>query len=491
MVESKIMSRTASAGLALSAAQLLGKVIDFLLVLVLARLLTPEDFALIAIAMIFVQLTEAVLQMPVAQILVRTPRVTRNMLYTAFTVSFLRSLIVVAIILVLTPVTVWMFNEPRLYALMPVLSLAPALRGMVNPKLTLFARRLNFYPEAGISILSRAVTAAIALPFAIVTESYWALVLMTVISPTLLTAMSFIYVPFRPKFSLQSWNVFANMVGWSTLAQTFGAANWQVKVFVLAQYATRATTGNYSVASNLNGIVQHSIVEPLIRPFVSTFALLQKSDALQGGYLVSSRALFMAAGPVFVILVVLADPIILFLFGSDWVDAPVFLQILAISALFVISTRPAAAVAYAQDRTIYNAIANGVAFVSTALLLWCGYVWYGLPGFLIGHVVSAVVQMLAGMWTVKRLTQLNYLAQIEVLVGPTLAMAVMATCLYYAIPLILTATQITLFFTIGAVAAGGVVIYLLAMLLIWLLTGRPEGLEKSVLDFLLKPRGST
>lgn len=486
MVESKIMSRTASAGLALSASQLLGKVIDFALVLVLARLLTPEDFALIAIAMIFVQLTEAVLQMPVAQILVRTPRVTRDMLYTAFTVSFLRSLIVVAIILVLTPVTVWMFDEPRLYALMPVLSLAPALRGMVNPKLTLFARRLNFYPEAAISILSRAVTAAIALPFAIATESYWALVLMTVISPTLLTVMSFIYLPFRPKFSLKSWNVFANMVGWSTLAQTFGAANWQVKVFVLAQYATRATTGNYSVASNLNGIVQHSIVEPLIRPFVSTFSLLQKNNALQGGYLVSSRALFMAAGPVFVVLVVLADPIILFLFGGDWVDAPVFLQVLAISALFIVSTRPAAAVAYAQDKTIYIAIANGVAFVATALLLWLGYVWYDLPGFLVGHVLSGVVQMIAGMWMVKRLIELNYLAQLETLVAPTLAMLVMAMSLHLALPLIQTGGHVALFFSIGAVAVSGVLVYLMTVLLIWILRGRPDGLEKSIVSALTR-----
>lgn len=485
MVESKIMKRTASASLALSGAQLFAKVIDFALILILARLLTPEDFALIAIAMIFVQITEAVLQMPITQVLVRTPRVTRNMLYTGFTVSCIRSLIVMAIILILTPISVWLFDEPRLYLLMPVLSLAPAVRGLTNPKMALFARRLNFYPDAAMAIIARVITAAIALPFAIATESYWALVLMTVISPALLAAMSYIYLPFLPRLSLKSWDIFANMVGWATVAQTFGAANWQVKVFVMAQFATRTTTGNYSVASNLSGMVRQSLVEPLVRPFISTFSLLAKDDALQGGYLITSRALFMSVGPIFVILAVLADPIVLFLFGSEWSEAPLLLSVLAISALFIVGVRPASSIAYAQDRTFYIALTNGINFVTLSLLLSGGFAWYGLTGFLTGQVIGAVIQMMTACWMVKRLIAVTYLEQLEVLLVPIIALGVMAFCLYSAAPLIHYGNQWTLFFSIGAVTIASVVAYLAVILLAWNLLGRPEGLEKTIVKAVL------
>ncbi|MEO0608332.1 MAG: oligosaccharide flippase family protein [Pseudomonadota bacterium] len=474
------MKRTASASLALSGAQLLAKMIDFFLILVLARLLTPEDFALIAIAMIFVQITEAILQVPVTQVLVRTPRVTRNMLYTGFAVSCIRALIVVGIILILTPISVWLFKEPRLYVLMPVLALAPAFRSLMNPKMALFARRLNYYPEAGIGILSRVITAAIALPFAIATESYWALVLMTVISPALSSLMSYLYLPFLPRLSLKSWGVFANMVGWATVAQTFGALNWQVKVFVMAQFATRTTTGNYSVASNLNGMVRQSLLEPLVRPFISTFSLLEKDGALQGGYLIASRALFMTAGPIFVVLAVLANPIILFLFGPEWTDAPILLCVLAISSILIIAVRPASSVAYARDRTFYIALTNGINFATLSVLLWCGFAWYGLTGFLIGQVIGAVIQMMTASWMVKRLVALKYLEQLEVLVVPAIAMSCMALCLYYAAPLIHYGNQWTLFFSIGAVTVSGVVTYLAVILLAWTLLGRPEGLEKTI-----------
>lgn len=488
MVEERIVSRTASASLALSGSQLLAKLIDFCLILVLARLLTPEDFALIAIAMIFVQLTEAILEMPVAQALVRTNRVTRDMLYTAFTISLLRSLIVVLIILILTPIAAFAFDDPRLYVLMPILSFAPAVRGLYNPKMVLFARRLNFYPEAIISIIARAITAIVALPFALITESYWALVLMTLLSPALLLLASYLYLPFLPRLSFKSWSVFANMVGWSTVSQFFSAANWQVKVFVLALFASRTTTGNYSIGANLNGIVQQSILMPLLRPFVSTFSLLEKNGTIQMGYLISSRALLMSAGPVFLVLAILAQPIVVFLFGDEWSEAPVFLSVLAGCTLITVAVRPAGSVAYAQDRTFYLALHNAVSFTSLAALLWAGYYWYGLTGFLAAQFVGAAIFVLSSLWMIKKLIKLNYIQQIKVLFVPTIALTTMALCMIWAAPFVRYDGKVVLLGSIASVAMFGLTIYLLVVFLAWNLLGRPDGVEKTVWNALFMGR---
>ena len=89
-----VTKRTAFASAALLGARLFVKIVDLALILILAWILVPEDFALVAIAMIFIQFTESVTEIPVIQALIRTPKVTDSMLDTAFTISAIRALLV-------------------------------------------------------------------------------------------------------------------------------------------------------------------------------------------------------------------------------------------------------------------------------------------------------------------------------------------------------------------------------------------------------------
>ncbi len=485
-MQSNVMKRTASASLALAGAQLFARFIDFFLILLLARLLTPEDFALIAIAMIFVQVTEAILEVPVFQALIRTPRVTRNMLYTAFTISLIRSFVVVAIILILTPVAAFLFDEPRLYALMPVLALAPGFRGLINPKIVLFARRLNYYPEALISCGAKVLTALIALPFALATQSYWALAMMTVISPILLVFGSYLFVPFLPKLSLKSWSTFSNMIGWATVSQFFGAASWQAEVFILAQFASRTTTGNYSVASNLNGTVSQIFIGPVFKPFISSFSELRRLGTLREGYLLGTRTVFILTGPVFTVLAVLSAPIVMLLFGKEWGEAPLFLTILAFCKLFKTAVQPAGSVAYAFDKTIYVALITGCVFLFKTSLMYVGYVTHGIPGFLIGQILGAVVYFMISAWVVQRLIDLSVWQQIKTILVPALGLIAMALVMLGLKQFIDYNNQLTLFFSIAAVAAIGSICYVTLVLIVWMLNGRPDGFEKQLILYITR-----
>ncbi len=471
------MSRTASAGMALAGAQLLAKVIDFALVLILARLLIPEDFALIAIAMIFVQVTEAVLDIPVFTALMRTPVVTRNMLYTAFSVSLLRSALVVLILLALTPVAASFFNDTRLLTLIPFLSLAPAFRGLYNPKMVLLARRLNFFPEAAISVIAKLVTAIIALPLAIALESYWALATMTVLTPIWMFLFSYAYLPFGPKLSFRSWSVFANMIGWSTVSQIFSAANWQVTVFVLATFATRRTTGNFSVASTLNGIVQQVFLASAIRPLVSSFSELERQDGMHNAYLLGGKALFLLTGPIFVVLMVMAEPIILALFGAEWTEAPLFLSVIAFCSLFTVLGYPAASVALAQDRTIFLALKSAISFAVHAVSLYLGYIYFGIDGYLVGLFLGALIQALVSFWMVKRLIGLSYVAQILPITVPSIGLCLMALSLFALEGFVEYGSSLLLFLTVGFVACAGLLVFAAWVTIAWFVLGKPEGIE--------------
>ncbi|MEM7460638.1 MAG: oligosaccharide flippase family protein, partial [Pseudomonadota bacterium] len=139
-----VTKRTAFASAALLGARLFVKFVDLALILILAWILVPEDFALVAIAMIFIQFTESVTEIPVIQALIRTPTVTDSMLDTAFTISAIRALLVTGLVIGMAPVAMHIYDEPRLGLLMVFLAISPALRGLVNPKLVMYARRLNY-----------------------------------------------------------------------------------------------------------------------------------------------------------------------------------------------------------------------------------------------------------------------------------------------------------------------------------------------------------
>ena len=482
---SDTLNRTATASFAMGSAQFVAKLIDLSLILILARLLTPEDFALIAIAMVFVQVTEAILEMPVGQVLVRANRVTRDMLYTAFSIALVRSAIVVVVILSLTPVVAIAFKDDRLYVLMPVLAMGPALRSLLNPKMVLFARRLNFFPDAVIAVSARLCVAFIAIPVAFIIKSYWALAIVSVLSPTFLLLFTYLYLPFVPKVSFQSWRMFVNMIGWTTVAQLFNAANWQSSVLVLAQLSSRTTTGNYSVASNMAGTAYQIFISPVLRPFITSFSELKRLGQLTDQYLLAMRSVFVLSTPIFLGIALLSDHVILLLFGAEWTQAHIFLSVLLISTIIGLPGIVATSVAYALDRTVYFAAHAFVSFSVVIVATILGFHLYGLPGFLAGHIIAAIVSYCFALFMVKRLIGISFKNQTQVLIHPVLSLAIMGVCVHYLSGLVVDSSIFLYVPTLGAVSLCGATIYIASTYLLWFARGKPDGLENRVATFTI------
>ena len=136
--------RTAIASILAVGGRLLSRVIDLIALLVLARLLQPSDFGLISIAMSLIFIVEAVLELPVSQVLLVERDVSRTMMDTAFTLSLLRGLVLAIVIGAMAWPFATIYGDMRLLPLILALTLAPACRGISNPRLALYNRDLDF-----------------------------------------------------------------------------------------------------------------------------------------------------------------------------------------------------------------------------------------------------------------------------------------------------------------------------------------------------------
>src|SRR4051812_37528981 len=113
--------------------QLVAKCFDLLLTLILARILLPADFGLVAIAVAILLVASSVTELPVVDVLVQRDELDPDLIDTAFTLTVLRGLLVASVILIAAYPAATFYADPRLVPILSVLALIPIFTGLNSP----------------------------------------------------------------------------------------------------------------------------------------------------------------------------------------------------------------------------------------------------------------------------------------------------------------------------------------------------------------------
>lgn len=476
-----ITGRPLGAGVWAIGSRLIAKMIDLAMLLCLARFLGPSEFGLVAVAMAAVFVVEALFELPTAAALIRLPILTPALLNTAFTLGLIRGLLV-SFLLLLASVPLASFNnDSRLIGLIAVLSLAPALRGLVSPRLVEYTRRLDFRPDAVLELSGKLLAFVAAISVAVFTRSYWAIAAATVCAPMVSTFLSYVIAPLRPRLTLKHWSDFSNLIGWNFVAQLCSALNWQIDRIILPMFNSIGAFGQYAMAKQVSEIPIQALVAPLSRP---TMAALASAGNCQGDrYLHISQAVSMMLVPVLGIPILWPEALIKIGLGPAWTTAAEWLRWISAAAVVSIPAMLLGPLAMTLNRTRWLATRTAIELIVRAPLVWVGAVYYGIPGAIAGGAVANFSGSIIGIYAVRSLVGVSYLSQLMALCRPLLALMPAAGILWFArinIPhdtnflhfLILTSVCIFLYS----------VVYLLAILLIWFSVGRPAGAEKFLID---------
>lgn len=173
---------------------------------IIARLLTPEDFGLFGMVMTVVgaagALTSFGFDMSVIVKRQEDNSELRRALNTAWTAELVRRLLIsIALLLVVYPVARF-YQEPLLLQIMPVIAITPFIQGFQNIGLVLWRKGLNFKPLIVYEQVSSIITTAVAIVFALVLRNYWALVLIQLIGAVISVVLSYIFNSYRPRLQL-------------------------------------------------------------------------------------------------------------------------------------------------------------------------------------------------------------------------------------------------------------------------------------------------
>lgn len=480
-----VASRAAGAGAWTVGTRLATKVIDLAMLLCLARFLGPAEFGLVATAMAVVFIVEALFELPMAAALIRASDLTPGMLHTAFTLSLLRGLVIALLLLAFAwPLAV--FNdEPRLTALLAVLAIAPALRGLVSPRMVEYARAFNFRPDAAIELSGKAVAFTVSVAIAVTTRSYWAIAAATVCSPLVATAMSYYIAPLRLRLTLTYWANFSSLIGWNFLSQLGSALNWQIDRLLLPRLTTSAVFGQYAMGKQLAEIPGQALIAPLARPTMAALASSARSPASR--YLQLSHAITIVMIPVIGVPLLWSEVLVRLALGPAWLQAAEWLRWLSAVALLGLPGMLMSALATTVDRSHWSAVRTLIELAVRLPLVWMGAVQFGVRGAIGGSAIATVFGTLTALLIVRRLIGTSIGSQLMTLWRPVIAMVPAGALLWLTKPeLLASGGQVDLLLWVIPLGLLYALIYAFSLTITWRIAGRPAGLEQHLHNMILK-----
>lgn len=481
---------TAFSGALMVLARLISRVIDLLTMLILARLLSPTDFGLVTIAMTVILILEAALELPLSQALVRLPEIKESYYHTAFTVGLIRGVLLCVIVYLIAQPFASFYKHRDLVPLIEFLSLAPAARGLLNPRLAQFAKDLNFKYEFIFELTGKLAAFVVGAIVALLTHSYWSIAVCTVASPLVIAALSYAMFPFRPRLTLVDWRIFMEFLGWISLSQIVLAINWQSDQLLLGKLMRPAQLGLFSLAINVTNIPLAALFSPLLRPLLSAFTMLREDRVrLQNSFQSAASAVVAIGLPLLVGQSIVAAPMVRLLLGEKWLGAIPAVSLLSFSLVPMLFGMLLTPLSMALGETKAMVWRNVVQMCVKLPLVIVGALKYGFLGVIGARVISETIAAIYCMVIIRNLSGLSVTRQLVSCWRSVAAALFMASILEIFMPYFDwgTATPWVAAQLVASVALG-VGAYTVCLLVFWRIEGQPQGLETLALRMLARFR---
>ena len=342
MDKGKIVAHTGSLGRRTSIAaswlivwRAISRTLGFGSTIVLARLLSPADFGIVAMAMSVEGAIQTFAQFPVHDALMRRAEREGHLYDTAFTIQAARALLVGLLLAAGAHFAADWFHEPRLVPLILVLAATSAVNGFENIGIVDLHRELRFDVDVKISVLPSLLQILVTLGVAWFTHSYWALLAGLSVRRCTRVVMTYVFLPHRARFSLLGWRDLIGFSFWLALIGCVSTAWERVDAFVVGPIFGPLGLGLYTLASQVGRLPISDLLEPA---FAAMFAGFASAERGRGGGLRQSvavaSALALLLAPLGLVLSAEAPHVVAILLGPKWAPTVPLIQVVSWMCLF-------------------------------------------------------------------------------------------------------------------------------------------------------------
>lgn len=394
---------------------------------ILARILAPSQFGLVALATTIMAFLDMLQGLGVSDALVISQE---SELYdeadSAFVVSFLTGLGLWALSAALGPFAASWFHQPQLVLIMPALGSTFFISGISSTHYAIAMKLLDFRSRTAAELAEALARGVVGVALALFTNAgVWALVAGYIAGSIALSAVVWVMVDYDPRFRARVAHM-RRLLGFGGALTGIGVMSAFLNQFdnvVVGKVLGPAALGFYSVANRLPYLLITSLAAALGQVLFPAFATLQGTDMARG-FLTSLRYLMLLALPLTAGLIVLAGPITFAIFGSQWGPSVPAAQVLCIVALMSPLSQVSGNAIKSRGRArllLGLAIPQAVALIIGSLLL----VHQGIVAVSWVQAVIAVVSQGAALFIACRMFSVTLTMFLKAIAVPTIASAVL------------------------------------------------------------------
>lgn len=355
--------------------------------LILARLLTPNDFGLIAMAAVFTNITMLIADLGTGEALIQHQKVDQILESSVFWLNMGVAFLIAVLLFLSSPFIAELYGQLVVSPIVQCLSLVLVVQSASLVQVSLFKKHRNFKALAYAEIISQTGGALAAITFALNNFGVWALVYYSICKALLYTGLIWLLSDWMPRFcfSLTRVRLILNFSVDLTIVKFLNYIERNSDSFIIGYFQGALALGLYSRAyTTFNQVVK--LVNGFYNPVFYSVLAKERSDKvyIKDLYILSFQSLTYLFVPISIVLIILTDELVTIVFGLQWLEMSPILKVLG----GVCIVKPI----HKLNMEVFKSFNK----VKTLKTIWFIFTPIFVVSFFSGHILNGVVGVATG-----------------------------------------------------------------------------------------------
>jgi O-antigen/teichoic acid export membrane protein len=447
--------------------------------LILARVLVPHDFGIVAMAMSFVTLLELLTAFGFDTALIQKQTRDRVLWDTAWTFNVLFGLFVAGMMVAFAPQVATFYRSIELEHVIRALAIGALVQGFENIGVVAFRTEMRFDREFRFLVAKKVSAFSVTIPAALILDNYWALVIGQVVGKVAGTTLSYWLHPYRPRLTLAASSSLIHFSKWLLASNFMFYLRERSSDWIIGRTNGPAALGTYNIGAEFAALPSTELLAPINRALLPAYSSIKGDPAgLRAEYLSVLSVVVLVGIPAVMGLAATAPFLVPVLLGPNWLGVVPVLMILAFTgATNVISGNvfPAYLAMGRPDVAVKIGLFGAILNVVLMLILAPRY---GLTGAASASLTTSLIVVPISIAVVIRMLDVRASAILRAIWRPFLAAGIMYGCvLTFVRQFPLEPGALVNLGRLVLAVLLGVVLYVGGVTALWLASGRPTSGE--------------
>ena len=401
--------------------------------IVLARLLMPSDYGLIAMTGVFFAVSYALVDTGFTSALIRKKERTDIDYSTVYVTNVVLSFVLCLVLCLCAPFIAEFYNEPQLFPIVCANAVLLFVGSFIAVQGARLSIQLDFKTKSKISVISTVSTGIISIIFALLGFGVWSLILPNFFAVLIKGILYYFYQHWFPgfRFSWQSYKEFFSYGSKLMASSLLNAVYGNVYSLVIGKFYSASSLGYYTKGHGYATLPSATLSGVLNKVTFPVLSKVQDDDArLENAYRKMIRVSAYVVFPIMILLVVLARPLVLILLTDKWENCVIYLQVLCFAMMWNPIHSLNLNLLFVKGRSELFLRLEIVKKIIGATIL-CVTIPFGLIAMCCGQVVSSLIFLFVNTYYTGKLIHVGFVQQIKDLLPTMMYTAIMGLFVWF------------------------------------------------------------